>query len=67
MTKKELIKAIKTCKEVKINCFIHEHFGMYVKAVKADVIWSFKYETKELESDEIYKAQMLSDNTLLLG
>ncbi|MEK0336594.1 MAG: hypothetical protein QQN41_04070 [Nitrosopumilus sp.] len=67
MSKKELLKALRKCKEVKVVCHIHQHFCMYVKAVKADVRWNINYETKDMKPEEVYAVQMLSDDTLLIG
>lgn len=66
MTSKELIKAIENCNEVKIVCHVHEHFSMYVKAVKADVLWNFRKGIKDVKKDS-YKAQILLGNILLIG
>lgn len=68
MNKQELIKAVKTCKEVHVVVHIHKHFCMDVKAVKADVLWNIHYETKEIQiQDDHYFAQMLPNNILLIG
>jgi hypothetical protein len=66
MTKKELIKAIKSCKEVEAIIHIHEHFCIQVKVVKADLIWTLNFETEKLDKNEVYHAQMVND-VLLIG
>ena len=67
MNKKELLKALRKCKEVQDICHFHQHFCMYIKSVKADVKWNINYETKNMEPEEVYHAQMLSGNILLIG
>ncbi len=67
MTKKELLRAIRTCKEVSIITHIHEHFCIHVKAVKADLIYCFKFETQDCDINEKYHAQLTDDNVLLIG
>ncbi len=53
MTKKELIKAIKSCKYVYANCAgMTEHDGFDIQIVKSELLWTLKHlDTSEWTED----------------
>ena len=65
MTKKELIKAIKSCKEVFVFCAgMTEHDGFDVKAVKSDLLWTLKHLDTSDWTEDYFRAVIRRGNEI---
>lgn len=67
MTKKELIKAIKTCKQAYATTKLTENDMFDIQIIKADLLWNIKqYDTKNWTEDH-FNAWIDKHNCLRIG
>lgn len=68
MTKKELIKAIKSCKYVYANCAgMTEGDGFDIQVVKSDILWTLKQIDTSKWTTDWFRARITKDNDLVIG
>ena len=68
MTKKELIKAIKSCKRVYAYCAgMTEHDGFDIQVIKSDILWTLKHTDTSEWTTDWFRARITPDNDLVIG
>lgn len=67
MTKKELLKAIKSCKQVYVATKLTENDIFNIQIIKADLIWNVKQCDVEDWTEDHFNARIDKHNCLRIG